>query len=232
MGWNAPRRAVREPAPYARESRSGSPARTAARQVARASPSGSSTCRESRESLQIEARRAATAPIAGCGSAPRSRRPGAARLPLRHRRHRPARGARAARGRADPLRPPHRGARALQRRARALRVGRLARPAPVPDRGLRLPRAARERHGAALPPDAADAARLRPRRRRAHARARRGPARLRARGSLRPRRRARRRGRAGAPDRADRGRPARRSRSASSRSCSRARASSSSCWRT
>ena len=37
-----------------------------------------------------------------------------------------------------------RGARALQRRARALRVGRLARPAPVADRGLRLPGAARE----------------------------------------------------------------------------------------
>ena len=54
------------------------------------------------------------------------------------------RGARTARGRADALGQAHRGARALQRRARALRVGRLARPAPVADRGLRVPRAAGE----------------------------------------------------------------------------------------
>ena len=52
------------------------------------------------------------------------------------RRHRPARGARAARRRAHALDPPHRRARALQRRAGALRLGRLARPAPVADGGV------------------------------------------------------------------------------------------------
>ena len=188
------------------------------------------------ESLQIEARarRQATARYRWLRcSAAVADGAGAARLPLRHRRHRPARGARAARGRADAVGPPHGGARALQRRAGALRLGRLARPAPVADRGLRVPGAARE------PPRrrAADGRRrgcsaLAREGARAHALARRGSARVRARGSLRPRPGARRRRRARAPARADRRRRARCWRSASCPSCSRARASSSSCWPT
>ena len=96
------------------------------------------------ESLQVEAARAARRrlPLAALQRGGR-RRAGAAGLPVRA----PTSPTCTRRSSSSPAsgraRSPHR-ARALQRRAGALRLGRLARPAPVADRGLGLPRAARE----------------------------------------------------------------------------------------